>query len=97
MKDIYEHLHSYNYGDCILSFDGVTLVGVSHEPSDGCYEDVEFDDDSFSFEGENRHVTTDTSGSKEEGYYQVDLFVGNILIKTMMVQTTPNGNIYSDK
>lgn len=101
MEDIamFDLLYRINYYDHILEFDGVTLTGAQYEPENGCFYNVEFSSDYF-IDGESKErveVTTQFRGLRGTPNYQVDLYIDDKLIKTLMTLCTPNGDIYSEK
>ncbi|EKP0260204.1 hypothetical protein JFQ93_001452 [Aeromonas sobria] len=96
---MFDHFYKINYLEHNLYFNGTTLIDANYEPDWGVYIDVEFNDDYF-VSGDSRdviYVTSKYRGLRGTHGYQVDLFIADEYVKTMMVQTTPNGNIFKEK
>ncbi len=91
--------YSINYLDHKLEFNGVSLVSVQYEPDHDCFRDVKFDHNYYiSGETEERiEVSTNYRGLKGTQNYQVEVLVNGNCVNTLMIQKTPNGDIYTQK
>jgi len=96
---MYDFFYKVDHHDHVLEFNGVDLIGAIYEPDWGCLYDVEFSYDYFiAGDTEERvEITTRYRGLKGTRGYQVDLLIESIFSKTLMIQTIPNGYIYSSK
>jgi len=82
-----------------LSFNGLDLNNVRYEPEEQCFTDVKFGSNYY-ISGETCeriNVLTDYKGSRGTSDYHVEITVNDEVIKTLMVQTTPSGEIYSEE
>ncbi|MDT3322020.1 hypothetical protein Q4Q52_19990 [Shewanella sp. SP1S2-4] len=96
---MFDLFYSFSFGDHNLDFNGIELIGANYEPDWGVLIDIEFGHDYFvtGDSYERIEITTKFRGLRGTAGYQVDLFIGSRFAKTMMVQTSPIGEIFTDK
>ncbi|EOU2548151.1 hypothetical protein ACWOQH_002399 [Vibrio parahaemolyticus] len=96
---MFDLFYTVEFCDHNLDFNGIQLIGANYEPDWGVFIDVEFGHDYFvtGDSDERIEITTKFRGLRGTAGYQVDLFIDSRFVKTMMIQTTPMGDIYTNK
>ena len=96
---MYNFTHQIDYLDHVLEFDGLCLVRAFYEPDYDDLQPVEFGHDYYiAGDSEDRkEIIARYRGLRGTPSYQVDLVIDGDCIKTLMVMTTPDGEIYTEK